>query len=235
MSAVPGLAPAAGGDEAIAAGVRAGDAAAFERLMRQYNRRLFRTARALLRDDAEAEDTLQEAYLHAFRAMHSFRGEASLATWLTRIVVNEAMSRLRRQARRHNIVPIHAGATLHGDEGEPDAMNEEPGGNSADAPDEALGRAELRTLLERKIDGLPQDFRAVFVLRAVEELNIEETAQCLGIPQATVRTRYFRARGLLREAMAQELDFAERDAFRFDGARCDRIVATVLRAAEASR
>jgi RNA polymerase sigma-70 factor, ECF subfamily len=198
----------------------------FVALMRRHNRRLYRVARSLLREDAEAEDALQEAYLSAYRALGDFRGDAQLATWLTRIVVNECMTRLRRSARRDNIVPIvslHATAPDEGDT----AMAEDPAGIDEDTPDRALGRAELRAVLERKIDELPQDFRAVFMMRSVEELSVEETAECLGIPEATVRTRHFRARSLLREAVAQELDVAERDVFGFDGERCDRIVARV--------
>lgn len=212
-------------DGTLAQGVRAQDPRAFEALMRQYNRRLYRVARSLLRDAAEAEDALQECYLHAFRSFDNFRGEASLATWLTRIVVNECTSRLRKQARRDNIVPIVA---VDPDSEEGQAMADIPPSVDTETPDRALGRADMRRLLERKIDLLPQDFRAVFMLRAVEELTVEETAKCLGIPEATVRTRHFRARSLLREALAQELDMAERDVFAFDGERCDRIVERVL-------
>ena len=129
------------GDEALIAGVRAGDPGAFEALMRLYNRRLYRTARALLRDDAEAEDALQESYLAAFRALHGFRGESSLATWLTRIVVNECMARLRRQARRDNIVPIQAAGAAFDHAQEYQAMEDVPGGQHEEAPDDALVRA----------------------------------------------------------------------------------------------
>ncbi|MBC5766052.1 RNA polymerase sigma factor [Ramlibacter albus] len=201
-------------------------AADFEPLMRRHNRRLYRVARSLLRNDAEAEDALQEAYLHAFRSLADFRGDAQLATWLTRIVVNECMTRLRKSARRDNIVPI-VSADARTADGE-EAMPETPSGIDEDTPDRAVQRAQLRQLLERRIDELPQDFRAVFVMRAVEELSVEETAACLGIAEATVRTRLFRARGMLRERIAQEIDMAERDAFGFDGERCDRIVARVL-------
>ena len=107
-------------------------------------------------------------------------------------------------------------------------MAEEPSAVDHDTPDRALVRSEVRALLERKIDALPQEFRTVFVMRAVEELSVEETATCLGIPEATVRTRHFRARSLLRESIAADLDVAERDAFDFDGERCDRIVARAL-------
>ena len=194
--------------------------------MRKHNRRLYRVARSLLRDDAEAEDALQEAYICAYRALGDFRGEAQLATWLTRIVVNECMTRLRRSARRDNIIPIVSAPVQNAEE--EDAMAQQPSRDDTDTPDAALVRAEMRALLERKIDELPQDFRAVFVMRSVEELSVEETAECLGITEATVRTRHFRARSLLRESIAQELDVAERDAFSFDGARCDRIVSRAL-------
>jgi RNA polymerase sigma-70 factor (ECF subfamily) len=98
----------------------------------------------------------------------------------------------------------------------------------ADTPDQALGRAQMRALLERQLDALPEAFRVVFVLRAVEELTVEETAQCLSIPEATVRSRHFRARSLLREALARQIDLAERDLFAFGGAHCDRVVAAVM-------
>lgn len=216
-------APSRHDDAALAARVAGGDVAAFELLMRRYNRRLYRLARAMLRDGAEAEDALQDAYLAAFRSLGSFRGEASLGTWMSRLVTNQCLARLRRQARRDNIVPMVALPTS-AEEG--DAMCttcERP-----ETPDRALDRAQLRAVLERKLDELPEAFRTVFVLRCVEELSVEETAQCLAIPEATVRSRQFRARGLLREALASELDLAERDVFSFGGDHCDRVVAAVL-------
>jgi len=209
-------------DATLAARVVAGDVAAFELLMRRHNRRLYRLARAMLRDGAEAEDALQDAYLAAYQSLASWRGEASLATWLTRVVSNQCLARLRRQARRDNIVPMVALPAL--DEPEP-AMLAAP---DTESPERALVRAELRAVLERKLDELPEAFRAVFVLRCVEELSVEETAQCLDIPEATVRSRHFRARSLLREALARDIDLAERDVFTFGGAHCDRVVAAVL-------
>jgi RNA polymerase sigma-70 factor (ECF subfamily) len=208
--------------------LRAGAPDAFEILMRRHNRRLYRVARSLLRDAAEAEDALQEAYLKGFRALADFRGEASLVTWLTRIVVNECNSRLRRSARRDNIVPMVSSLGEGAEEDQ--AMAHEGHPTHAEPPDRALWRSEMRELLERRIDQLPGPFRVVFVMRAVEELTVEETAACLGIPEATVRTRLFRARSLLREAIAQELDLAQGEVFDFDGQRCDRIVAHVLKA-----
>jgi RNA polymerase sigma-70 factor (ECF subfamily) len=194
----------------------------FERLMRENNRRLYRTARAILRDDAEAEDAVQEAYLRAYRSMGDFRGEAKLSTWLVRIVVNEALARRRKEARRAAIVPIRGGGAEDHEIAAEVVLREDEG------PESGTQRSELRRLLEQKIDALPDAFRAVFVLRALEELSVEETAAALGIPEATVRTRFFRARSQLREALAQEIDVAFDDAFAFLGERCDRIVARVL-------
>jgi RNA polymerase sigma-70 factor (ECF subfamily) len=199
-----------------------GDIKAFEQLMRRHNRTLFRTARAILRDDADAEDALQEAYLQVYRSIGSFRGEAKLSTWLVRIVANEALAHRRNDARRAAIVPIRGGgAAEHEFEAEA-AMRDH------DGPEDQAGRHEIRRVLEHKIDALPDGFRAVFVLRALEELSVEETAAALGIPEATVRTRFFRARSQLREALSQEIDLAFGDAFAFAGERCDRIVARVL-------
>jgi RNA polymerase sigma-70 factor (ECF subfamily) len=210
-------------DASLAARVQAGDPAAFELLMRRHNRRLYRLARSMLRNAADAEDALQDAYLGAYQNIGAFRGEASLATWLSRVVVNQCLARLRRQARRDNIVPMVAMGGL--DEQEAPAMP----ADDKDAPDRALIRAELRAVLERKLDELPEAFRTVFVLRSVEELSVEETARTLDLPEATVRSRHFRARSMLRESLALDIDIAERDVFSFDGERCDRIVASVLR------
>ncbi|RQZ06038.1 RNA polymerase sigma factor [Burkholderia sp. Bp9031] len=209
-------------DRTLAARVASGDRAAFEQLMRRYNRRLYRLARATLRDDAEAEDALQEAYLAAFRAIPHFRGDASLSTWLSRLVLNECHTRQRRSARRDTIAPMVALSAIT------DFEREIMDADQNESPDRALMRAELRALLERKLDALPEAFRIVFVMRCVEEFSVEETAECLGIPEATVRSRHFRARSLLRESLAREIDLAERDVFSFDGERCDRIVLGVL-------
>jgi RNA polymerase sigma-70 factor, ECF subfamily len=207
----------------VARRIAAGDQNELQRLMRRYNQRLYRTARSILRDDAEAEDTVQESYLLAYKAMAQFRGDATLSTWLVRIVANEALGRLRKRSRRAELIDL-SGTT--------DCISDDPELNMTDTspeqPDAAAIRAQMRVLLEAKIDKLPDAFRVVFVLRAVEEMTAEEAAVCLGIPPATVRTRYFRAKGLLRESLAQEVDLSMQDAFRFDGVRCDRIVAGVL-------
>lgn len=200
-----------------------GDPNAFEVVMRRYNRRLYRTARSIVKDDAEAEDVLQDAYLQAYRHLAAYRGEASLATWLTRIVVNAAIVRSRKARHRAEVIQLNGESEW--DEAHTEAAME---AGPTNAPEQAAERSELRRMIEKRIDDLPEAFRVVFVLRAVEEMSAEETAACLGIPDATVRTRYFRARSLLRLSLARDLDFALEDAFAFDGARCDRIVAGVL-------
>lgn len=214
--------PATHSDTELARRIAQGDMPALEQLMRLHNRTMFRTARAILRDDAEAEDAVQEAYLQAYRSIGAFRGDAKLSTWLVRIVVNEALARRRKFVRRAAIVPIRGVVVEeHGFEVEATVRGEE-------GPEVRAQRSELRRLLEQRIDELPEAFRAVFMLRALEELPVDETAAALGIPEATVRTRFFRARSLLREALSQEIDLAFDDAFAFLGERCDRIVANVL-------
>lgn len=208
-------------DAEIAAHIAAGDQNAFTLLMRRYNRPLYRTARSIIKDDAEAEDVLQDAYLIAYRSIGQFRGEAKLLTWLTRIVVNEAIARIRKTARRAQIIPLERGDS---DPGIVIEMNE----SATERPEHAAMRAEARALLERSIDSLPEVFRTVFVLRELEEMSVDEIAACLQIPNTTVRTRYFRAKSLLREALSREIDCALEDAFSFAGERCNRIVAGVL-------
>jgi len=220
--AEPRPAPAPVEDAEFVRAVVAGDLRAFEQVMRRYNRVLFRTARAILKDDSEAEDALQEAYLQAHRSMATFRGDARLSTWLTRIVANEALGRRRKHARRAAILPLH-----HDDEAATDGLAETEA-PAMERPDHVTLRGEMRRLIEERIDALPDAYRVVFMLRAVEELSVEDTAESLGIPEATVRTRFFRARSLLRESLARDVDRAYGDAFGFAGERCDRIVANVM-------
>jgi RNA polymerase sigma-70 factor (ECF subfamily) len=204
--------------------VAAHDHEAFRVLMRRHNQMLYRAARSILKNEAEAEDAVQEAYMQAYRAMGSFRGDAKVSTWLVRIVVNESITRLHKHSRRAEII------RLDGEESQPDLQSSEDSMNesSPEQPERAAVRSETRRLLESKIDELPDAFRAVFVLRGVEEMSVEEAAAALDIPEATVRTRFFRARGLLRESLSRELDLAHGDAFSFAGARCDRIIANVM-------
>lgn len=210
-------------DAELARRVAAGSREAFTFVMRRYNQMLYRAARSILKDDAEAEDAVQEAYLLAYHAMGKFRGDAKLSTWLVRITVNESITRLRKRRRTAEVIRLDS-------EAEPDTETAETNMKESanEQPERAAMRAQARRLLEGKIDELPDAFRTVFVLRAVEELTVEETAVALAIPEATVRTRFFRAKGLLREALAREIDLGFEDAFAFAGAHCDRIVAGVL-------
>lgn len=204
----------------LAQSVAAGDHDAFRSLMRRHNQTLYRTARSVLRNDGEAEDVVQEAYLLAYRSIRNFRGEAKLSTWLIRIVVNLAIRRKQRQSRDDAMFADISNAS--------DEEARDMGESHSRSPEDAASTSELRQLLEAHIDRLPDLYREVFVLRGVEELNVEETAEVLGIPEATVRTRFFRARHVLREGLAKDIDFALGDAFSFAGDRCDRIVAGVL-------
>jgi RNA polymerase sigma factor (sigma-70 family) len=207
-------------DLTVARRVAAGDRRAFELLMRRYNRRLYRLARAYLRDDAEAKDALQDAYLSAYRSIGQFRGEAALATWLSRLVLNACAARKRRSTRRENIVPL---VSLHHHMNEIAVVPD-----SGQGPESMFARTQIRGVLEQKVSELPEIFRVVFVLRSVEELSVEEIADTLAIAPETVRSRHFRAKGMLREALAKEIDLAEGEIYEFGGLHCDGIVASVL-------
>jgi len=198
-------------DEVVVARVLAGALASFEVLMRRHNQRLFRAARAVLRDDAEAEDVVQDAWVRAYTNLAQFGGRASFATWLTRIAVHEAIARRRRRMRQ---VPLadHA-STL-------------PAGTRP--PDDVASGREVATAIERAIDALPTPYRTAFVLRDVQGLGTAETAVCLDVPEATVKTRLHRARTMLRTQLDATLDVAADGVFAFAGHRCDRIVATVM-------
>ena len=223
--ATPRLSPAAPEADLVAAAAR-GEGAAFEVLMRRHNQLVFRTARSILPSDAEAEEATQDAWLNAWRALDRFRGESRFATWIVRITRNQALGRLRRPAAQ--VIPLEA-AMISPDRETQAALADEPHRN----PEQELARAQMRRLMEARIDLLPEIYRTVFVLRAVEEMNVEEVSVALEIPEATVRTRFFRARSLLRESLAQDMDTAVTGAFAFDGARCDRIVSGVMARARA--
>jgi RNA polymerase sigma factor (sigma-70 family) len=197
------------------------DEAAFEVLMRRHNGALYRVARSILGSDADAEDAVQEAYIAAYQHVAAFRGDSKVLTWLTRIVVNQALGRLRSRLRDQRVVPFS-------DRRDAAAGDELDTADPAATPESETIRSDIRRLLERKIEELPVAFRTVFVLREVSDLTAEETAACLEIPEATVRTRLFRARGLLRESLARDLDHATGDIFEFGGERCNRVVAHVL-------
>jgi RNA polymerase sigma-70 factor (ECF subfamily) len=209
------------GDAELARRVADREEGAVRLLMRRHNQTLYRTARSILRDDSEAEEAVQDAYMKAIAAIGEFRSDARLGTWLTRIVANEALGRLRRLRRGAEVI------RLEGDlPGDVHAIDDAR--SSTPTPEDEAMQTEARRILESRIDQLPDAFRTVFVLRAVEELSVEETAAALGLPEATVRTRFFRARGLLRESVARSFDEALGNTFGFDGERCDRIVENVV-------
>ena len=190
------------------------DGAAFWLIMKRHNQRLHRVARAVLDDDAEAEDVVQETYIRAFTHLSEFRAQARLSTWLTRIALNEALGR-RRQRRStidlKTIEPMAAPFSAH----ELD-------------PEKAAALADIRRFLERAIGSLPEHYRIVFVMRDVEEMSIEETAHLLGLRPQTVSTRLHRARNLLRQALQDKVEGVFTDTFPFAGARCDRLTQAVL-------
>ena len=211
-------------DAALVARIVGGDRAAFEQLMRRHNTALFRAARAILRDDADAEDVLQEAYLAAYRHLAEFRGDARLSTWLTRIVINQALGRLRAR-RRDNVVALLDDRPRDAAEPMEQAMDDDP----TQSPEAGAMRAELRRLLERKIDALPLAFRTAFILREVEEMTIEEAAECLGDPgRDGAHAGVPRAGACCASRSPRRWTSPPASVFAFAGARCDRIVAGVL-------
>ena len=205
----------------LVAHARAGDREAFRAIMTRCNQRLFRVARAVVRDEAEAEDVLQEAYARAFGAIEGFRGEAGIATWLTRIVLNEAHGRLRRRKVTVALDELEAA------QNSAQVLNFPNMSKSAD-PEADAARAQIRRILEQAVDDLPEAFRLVFILREVEDLSVEETASHLGLKAETVKTRLHRARRRLREALDAQLADVMVGAYPFLGARCARITEAVL-------
>lgn len=206
---------------------QAGDPEAFRAIMQRGNQRLFRVARGVVRDDAEAEDVLQEAYVRAFAAIGGFRGEAGVMTWLTRIVLNEARGRLRRRRPMVGLEQIEA-AQMDGAQ-----VIRFPNAFGTASPEADAARAQIRALIEHAVDELPEAFRVVFIMRDIEECSIEETAANLDIRPETVKTRLHRARRLLREALDAKLASTMAEAFPFMGAGCNRITEAVLARLEA--
>jgi RNA polymerase sigma-70 factor (ECF subfamily) len=211
-------------DAELAVRLRRGDAAAFRTLMQRYNQRLFRMARGVLGDSADAEDAVQEAYVLAFTHIDQFREAASLVTWLSRIVLNEAFRRLRQ---RKDMTALDDGDDSSGKTGIAQVLPF-PGAQGPSTPEEDAARAEIRRVLERAIDNLPDIFRVVFMLREIEQMSVEETAACLAIQTDTVKTRLHRARRLLGRSLRQQLSPNLTGVFPFAGERCSRIVTRVL-------
>jgi RNA polymerase sigma-70 factor (ECF subfamily) len=220
------VAAADGDDSALATRAAQGDQDAFARIMRRYNQRLYRLAVSVMGDASEAEDVLQESYVRAFYAFATYRGAGSLGAWLARIVRNEAIDRVRSRDSRRSHIAIEADLGGQSEEDETNVANDPL--QTLNDPQALAANADLRRLLERAIQRLPEQFRSAFVLREVEGLSVEETAEYLGIPSATVKTRDHRARNLLRTYLSENIDATIPQTFPFLGARCDQLVARVL-------
>ncbi|BCR06822.1 RNA polymerase sigma factor [Desulfuromonas versatilis] len=213
----------AASDQEVVARIRQDDGAGFELIMRRYNRRLYRIARGVLRDEAEAEDAVQEAYVSAYQNLGQFAGTGPLGAWLARITVNEALGRLRRRTAESRGLSLDDPQQAEGANFMAELTSPGP------SPEQQTARGEFRRVLEAAIDALPEAYRLVFVLRGVEELSVAETAECLEVEPATVKTRYHRARKLLQQHLAGLVQATAGEAFPFAGERCDRIVAGVFR------
>jgi RNA polymerase sigma-70 factor (ECF subfamily) len=209
-------------DVEMAQRCRARDRDAIRAIVTANNQRLFRTAWSILKDRGEAEEAVQSAYLHAFSSLDTFEGRSSLSTWLTRIVVNEALGRVRAQKRRRNQLEGAGVAVLD------DYREALMRGSEARPPDAALAREQMRLLLEQAVAALPETFRTVFVLREVEGLSGEETAEALDLPVATVKTRLHRARRKLQQILAPQIGNALSETFPFAGADCAALTERVL-------
>ncbi len=213
-------------DAALVDGVQRGDREAFRQVMRRCNQRLFRVARGVVNDDNEAEDVVQEAYVHAYEKIDGFRGDASLLTWLTRIVLNAAYGRLRQRRATVGVEQIEAAQ-------HEDRVVAFPSRFGHEDPAATATRAQIRALIEHAIDDLAEPFRIVFVLRELEGCTVEETAAALDLREETVKTRLHRARRQLRAALQDTLATTLTDAFPFLGSRCDRMTDEVLKRLDA--
>ncbi len=204
-------------DEEVVARVLSGETALFEILMRRYNQRLYRVSRVILRDDSEAEDVMQDAYVRAYEHLHQFAGKAAFATWLTRIAIHEALARKRRRGRQEELdaLPMN---------GESMSIMK----SSAPNPEDATATAQARELLEQAIEKLPETYRTVVVLREVEEMSVADTATSLGVTEAVVKTRLHRAHAMLRKELYSRARNRAADLYQFHAVRCDRVVKNVF-------
>jgi len=195
------------------------DGRAFRAIMTRYNQRLYRLARGIVGRASEAEDVVQEAYVRAFRNLETFRGDSALSTWLSRIVINEALGRLRKARREGRATALEA----------VEAEIIQFPGNASDDPERTMAQRQILHLVEEATDHLPAAFRAVFVARVIEGLSMEETAELLGIKPETVKTRLYRARQMVRKELDAQIGPVLMDAFPFAGRRCERLTDAVMR------
>lgn len=204
-------------DEEVVGRVLAGETALFEILMRRYNQRLYRVSRVILRDDSEAEDVMQDAYVRAYEHLDQFAGRAAFSTWLTRIAIHEALARKRKRGRMDELDALPSN-------GESMSIMK----SSAPSPEAGTATTEARELLEQAIDNLPEAYRAVVMLREVEEMSVAETAESLGVSDAVVKTRLHRAHAMLRKELYARAKGRATDLYQFHAVRCDRVVKIVF-------
>jgi RNA polymerase sigma-70 factor, ECF subfamily len=217
---IAALASAAPDDAELVRRALSRDEAAVRAIMQANNRRLYRLARGILRNDAEAEDVVQDTYVRAFTHLEQFRGDSSLSTWLSRIAMNEALGRLRRQKPGVEWSELEKSA--------PQAQIIPFPLASSDDPEKSMAQREIQHVVEHAIDELPEPFRLVFITRVIEGMNVEETAEILGLKPETVKTRLHRARNLLRDNVERKIGPVVMEAFPFAGRRCERLTEAVL-------
>jgi len=205
-------------DEEVVARVLAGETAMFEVVMRRHNQRLYSVARAILRNDGEAEDVMQDAYVRAYEHLNQFAGRAKFSTWLTRIAVHEALARQRRGNRYQELEPMS--------EREGDPMDRFA--SLTRNPEQQASNSEIRSFLEEAVDNLPDNYRSVFMLRDIEEMSTTDVAEVLEISEENVKVRLYRARALLRKSLYAHIGMQTKEAFNFHAIRCDRVVKDVF-------
>ena len=221
MKSVPAPHVDPSGDAELVRRALTRDEAAFRTIMERHNRKLYRIARGIVRNDSEAEDVVQETYVKAFTHLDGFRGDSSLATWLSRITMNEALGRLRRRRHAVDLETFEAHETEA-------RIIQFPQTMTNGDPERTMAQREILHLVERATDNLPEIFRIVFMTRVIEGMSIEETASLLGLPPDTVKTRLHRARKLVREELDKQIGPVLMDAFPFAGKRCERLTGAVL-------
>jgi RNA polymerase sigma-70 factor, ECF subfamily len=218
----PRIAPAATADAELVRRANDRDESAVRSIMQANNRRLFRLARGILRNDSEAEDVVQETYVRAFTHLGDFRGDSSLATWLSRIAMNEALGRLRRQRPGVEWTSLPEG-TIEAQ------IIQFPHSGSSEDPEKSMAQRQIQHVVEHAIDELPEPFRMVFITRVIEGMNVEETADILGLKPETVKTRLHRARTMVRDNVEKKIGPVVMEAFPFAGKRCERLTEAVLK------
>ena len=221
-STAPKTTPAAAGDAELVKRALARDETAVRDIIKANNRRLYRLARGILRNDGEAEDVVQETYLRAFTHLENFRGDSRLSTWLGRITINEALGRLRRRRANVEWTSLPPGVLEA-------QIIQFPHAATSDDPEKSMAQREIQHVVEHAIDELPEAFRIVFITRVIEGMNVEETAEILGLKPETVKTRLHRARAMLRDNVENKIGPVVMEAFPFAGRRCDRLTEAVLK------